>query len=495
MSRKALIIFFNIFFTSVCAYISMYFIAHYLGPTAVGKWGYVLSILGLFAFIGDFGFSKAHIKKISEGLDEAKCLGTFLRVKIVLLLLYSSILIIAVFVIKDLRNPKEMMYLFIFLLINQLLVQSSMFFKATFSGNLKMFKENIPIIIVNFIRTTLKIVFLFIFLNIVYVALGQLIGTIILIIIFIFIFRNKKIGSFDKKYFKIYLNFALPTILLTVITTIAVNIDKIMLKLFYDFQDVGFYYASQRIIRILLMLPISLNTILLPYFSKLHSNNKIKKIKEIAFKLEKYFIIFASITIMIILLNEDFIIMVLLGEKFIGIKPILNVLLFFSFLGIINQPFVIQFPATNNPKLGIFPTIQFNVLNILLNMYFIPQSIFGIKALGLGAQGAALATLISYAIHVVIIRYYTTKLTGSLVNFKNVLMIILSIIMFLIFKYVFEYFTFPGFLHLIITSFSIVIVFLGINLLLKTIDKKDLIVIKELINIKSLKKEIKEELK
>ena len=495
MSRKTLIIFLNIFLTSVCAYISMYFIAHYLGPTAVGKWGYVLSILGLFAFIGDFGFSKAHIKKISEGLDETKCLGTFLRIKGVLLILYLSILIIAFFVIKDLRNSKEMIYLFIFLLINQLLVQSSIFFTATLTGKIKMFRQYIPMIISNVITTILKVVFLFVFLNIVYIALGQLIGTIILIIIFIFMFRNKKIGSFDKEYFKKYLHFALPTMLLAIITTIAIHIDKIMLKLFYDFQDVGFYYASQRIIQILLMLPISLSNILLPYFSKLHSNNKIKKIKEITFKLEKYLIIFASISIMIILLNEDFIIKVLLGEKFIEIKPILNLLLYFSFLGIINQPFVIQFPATNKPKLGILPTIQFNVLNILLNMYFIPQSIFGIKVLGLGAQGAALATLISYSIHIVIIRYYTAKLTNSFVNRKNILMIILSIIMFLVFKFIFGYFEITGFLNLIISSFSIVIVFLGTNILLKTIDKKDLIVIKELLNIKSLKEEIKEEMK
>ena len=63
---------------------AMFVVARIVGPNVLGTVAFGLAFVSMFLFVSDLGLSSAHMKLISEGQDEAKCIGTFGRLKIIL---------------------------------------------------------------------------------------------------------------------------------------------------------------------------------------------------------------------------------------------------------------------------------------------------------------------------------------------------------------------------------------------------------------------------
>ena len=74
-------------------------VARIAGPGVLGTVAFGLAYVNMFTFVADLGFGTAHIKKLSEGKDEAKCIGTFSRIKIVLVVLYV-LFVVCFFIIQ-----------------------------------------------------------------------------------------------------------------------------------------------------------------------------------------------------------------------------------------------------------------------------------------------------------------------------------------------------------------------------------------------------------
>ncbi|MBE9593576.1 MAG: oligosaccharide flippase family protein, partial [Proteobacteria bacterium] len=74
---------------------------------------------------------------------------------------------------------------------------------------------------------------------------------------------------------KSYLVFALPVMLLSITSAIALNVDKVMLGYFWTFKEVGYYFSVQRIIMLLLAIPTAVGTVLFPTISEYHARNNV----------------------------------------------------------------------------------------------------------------------------------------------------------------------------------------------------------------------------
>ena len=96
-SRKVALLFVVENINAIIGWIALLFVARKMGASALGEFSYALSLVGGFTFLAFFGFRMAHVKRISEGLDLGKCIGTFLSIRIVLisfmLLVFSAVLI------------------------------------------------------------------------------------------------------------------------------------------------------------------------------------------------------------------------------------------------------------------------------------------------------------------------------------------------------------------------------------------------------------------
>ena len=77
-----------------------------MGAGALGEFSYAMSLVGGFTFIAFFGFRMAHVKRISEGLDLGKCIGTFFTIRVFLV----SIMILVFALFYWLWTAPEIMY-------------------------------------------------------------------------------------------------------------------------------------------------------------------------------------------------------------------------------------------------------------------------------------------------------------------------------------------------------------------------------------------------
>ena len=94
--KSALIVFTNIV-NAIFGYVTLFFISRYMSPWEYGIVGFAFGFVSLFNIFGTLGFNSAHIKRISEGKDLGKCIGTFLTIKVGLIVLMISVVLGAMF--------------------------------------------------------------------------------------------------------------------------------------------------------------------------------------------------------------------------------------------------------------------------------------------------------------------------------------------------------------------------------------------------------------
>ena len=96
-------------------------------PAALGTIAFTMSFLALFNIIADLGFSKAHVKRISEGKDLGTCIGTYAAIKLLLTGLMITVAVVAIYIWstffdKTFFNTTTESVLFIMMFYNHLMV-------------------------------------------------------------------------------------------------------------------------------------------------------------------------------------------------------------------------------------------------------------------------------------------------------------------------------------------------------------------------------------
>ena len=84
-SRKIALLFGAENINAIIGWIALLFVARKMGAEVLGEFSYAMSLVGGFTFLAFFGFRMAHVKRISEGLDLGKCIGTFLSIRLFLI--------------------------------------------------------------------------------------------------------------------------------------------------------------------------------------------------------------------------------------------------------------------------------------------------------------------------------------------------------------------------------------------------------------------------
>ncbi|MEW6070331.1 MAG: polysaccharide biosynthesis C-terminal domain-containing protein, partial [Candidatus Thermoplasmatota archaeon] len=212
--------------------------------------------------------------------------------------------------------------------------------------------------------------------------------------------------------------FALPYFAVTAIYIISINIDKVMLQLFWNSLEVGYYFSVQKITEFVIAISSAVGILLFPILSSYHVDNRIKELAELTRKAERYLsLVILPIAVFTIALAPQ-IIHVILSDEILPAVAVLQTLAVYALIVSINNPYWLQFGAIDRPKLGAKIAGTVALLNIILNAIFIPSSLFGIKLLGMRAFGAAVTTVISACIGVAISRFYVKKLTNTTTNPK-----------------------------------------------------------------------------
>jgi O-antigen/teichoic acid export membrane protein len=495
LARKSALIVLTRIITALFSVVSIYFVAHYMGPTPLGIIGYANGLVGLFS--SSIGFDTAHYKRASEGKDLGKCVGTYIVIKIILACFLISLIIGGIFVWKHFFGggfESQIELVIYIVLATTVIMNLSSIFLATFGARRETAKQEIPSIIAGFVRMPIIVTVAIASLGVLFLAGAYLIAQLVILMTAILLFRGYPIGKPSKEYLKSYTAFALPAAIGEFAIVFSTGIDKVMIQHFCSFEEVGFYVAIYQMIYFFMIIPGAVGTLLLPTISEYHSKKDFGNIKRVVHASERYLSMLILPIIVLIFIFSKSIILIILGETFLPSANILILLSFMLFFAATTRPYGVLIEGINRPiiagKINLFSCI----MNVLLNVVFIPEELGGIKLFGLGAVGAALAMLIAWIIRWMLFHISSYKLIKIKFNPRILLHFIAGILMGIILYTIKEAMVYH-LIYIIPLGLLGIGCYFGILHLLKEFKKEDLYYLLDVVNPKKMGKYVKKEIK
>ena len=501
IARKSALIMFSQIANAIIGYIGLKFIALFMDPWEYGVVGFAFGFVALFSIFGNLGFDQAHIKRVSEGKDLGRCISTFVIIKIILAGVLASLTFITVAIWKFVLNRgfessvhEQAVYIMIAYFVLFTITQTTI---STFNARKETAKSQLPHLLYNIIRIIATIIVALNGYGPIALAFTYLLGEIFHLIFSLILFKNYSIKNPSIEYVKDYSKFAFPMVIASASAIIMTNIDKVLIQLFWSSRQVGEYFASYNISRYLVFFSNALGLLLFPTISEYHAKKDLKKISLLIRNSERYLsmIVFPIIIIMVVLAES--IIHVMLSDKYLPAVRVLQILPFFALIEVFSRPYLAQLKGMNMPHIIRNRVLIMVIVNVFLNLLLIPKDIrnIGINLFGLGATGAAIATVISYIIGLIYSRYIAWKLTGFIGNIRIIIHAFSATIIGIILFNLNNMFYIDRWYHLLGFVMLGFCLYLCILFLLKEFTKDDLKFFLDIVNIKKMFRYIKEELR
>ena len=417
IARKSTLILISMITVSLLGYLGLFFIYRYGLDYEYGVVAFAMAYVGLFSYMTNLGLSRAHIKHVSEGKDLGTCIGTYIVIKISLICIMVAVLLGSILFWKyilgrgfESSQHEIVIYLMV---VFYVMLELANIANHTFSARRETAKERISTIFDPVIRIPIIIMVAIFSLGVFALAGAYILGMAAFVIVSMVLFRGYPIKKFDKSLFRSYYIFALPLIVSGALGTVMRNIDKVMIQLFWESESVGYYFGVERIISVLLLVPTAVTTLLFPTMSEYHGKNnlgEIRKLSRVSFRYVSMIVV--PCAVLLILLSKP-ILYLFSWSLALNATILLQIMALYAFFTTFSRLSFNEIMAVGRPgvvaKIGIIASLT----NIFLNILLIPKDIktFGIKLLGLGAVGAAWATLISAIITFVLLSIASYKIT------------------------------------------------------------------------------------
>jgi hypothetical protein len=90
LGRKSVVLFFGTGLASTFGFVTTILIARWLGPDALGILGFSMGLVGMLTAFLLPGLNQAHQKRVAEGGDLGRCMGTMAALQLVIQMGRSS---------------------------------------------------------------------------------------------------------------------------------------------------------------------------------------------------------------------------------------------------------------------------------------------------------------------------------------------------------------------------------------------------------------------
>lgn len=361
---------------------------YYLSPEEYGKTSMFLLAQTLLIYVIYLGFDQAFTREFYEYKDKHRLLGNALIVPLVSaiflivgMVLFAPTISQLLFASSKYVGAVNLLALSVIFLIFErfILLYIRMENQAlTFSLYTILIKLAILIFTVLFL-----ILFKPVFITVVYGTLvGQIIGDFILIISHLKLldFRTVK---FDFKLVKSLAKFGIPVVIATFIYSLFVVIDKLFLRYFTDFSQLGLYTAAFKIASALLILQVSFSNFWIPTAYEWYQQKK--PIKYYKFVSDSMMLAISLLFIALLLSKE--LILIILSPAYSEAKYIFPFLCFYPLMVTASETTNLGIVFSKKSYLNIVVSLLALVVSIGLNIWLTPL---------LGAIGTAIATGTAY---------------------------------------------------------------------------------------------------
>ena len=394
----------------IAGFITLLMIARYMEDAAYsyGVVVFAIGYLGTWKVITSF-FRKAHIKRVSEGKDLGRCLGTYIAGKIALTVLYLMVVIIGVVAFRSYFESREHIDVILVLTLYMVFEIGMDIFVATYEARKEIAKIEIGKLIFAIIRMVALMIALYFGLSISGLVATYFAGIWVQIAFYIIMFKGYPIRRPSLTLMKSYIRFSIPILLAGMFTMgLDTYIGRIFVQLFWGSKDLSHYFAAWRLVYYPTV-AFLVAMLLFPTFSKFHSKKLYSRISHYTHKAEKYiaFITVPSSIVLIIFTRQ--IVLILLSDELLLAVPMVRILAISCLFTALNIPYISQIIGTDRPWIYTLIVFIQVFLNVLILIILVPGSIFGINLAGMRGTGAAVAALVSSITAFILVRFVVRK--------------------------------------------------------------------------------------
>lgn len=369
-------------------------IARYLGPAGYGDLSFALSLVAIMSAVGALGLDTFIIRELlKEPQNQKEILGTALglRMGVNLLLIPLTVgIYLSFYSLSD--NPGEPLTWIIVLLATVSFFKSfnviDSYFQSQVQSKFVVQVQNVCL----FVSAALKIGLVILGFSLTWIVGAFLVESILLAIGLIYIYQKRNDAiltwTFNRKRATGLLSKSFPLILSAVMISIYMKIDQVMLKEMLGSKAVGVYGAAANLSEAWFFIPVAIVTSVFPAIINARNTNVARYKKRLVNLYDLLVLITLPVAIVVTFLAND-ITSIVYGVGFEGSGTILAIHIWsgvFVFLGSASSQYLLAEGYTN---ISFYRTAVGAIINVALNLVLIPEY---------GGAGAAIATLIAYAI-------------------------------------------------------------------------------------------------
>jgi O-antigen/teichoic acid export membrane protein len=391
--------------TSLGTFFLLPIITKTLGAYDYGLWAQINITVSLISPLALMGLSMGFVRFLSSETDEKiikEAVYSILFLVTVSGLLASLLLYIAAEPLATFgfRDPEATYYIQIgsFLILSNVIESISLIYFRVFR-QIKRFSY------LTLFEASAKLLFILVLLKLQYGLFGVIAATLIiqgLIFIISTLIIILQMGFFIPKFthIKEYLRFSLPLTPTALIRWVTESSDRYLVTYFLGLGSVGVYSAACSIGNLIQLLVSPLQLILLPEISKLFDENKIDQVRIYMSHSLRYFLLITIPAVFGISALAKPLLGVFTTEDFLSGWFVIPIIALSGLLAGIFQIFVNVIFLVKETRYITYINIVAAVSNVLLNLLLIPS---------IGIGGAAISTLISYFLMIVLCIYVSMK--------------------------------------------------------------------------------------
>ncbi|MDP9052395.1 MAG: flippase [Acidobacteriota bacterium] len=375
-------------------------VARYLGPAGFGSLSFALAFVALFATITTLGLEGIVVREVLKGgADTHEILGTTLALRMVGGLAAVGLCIGTLKLIEPHdRQALVLVSILSLTLVFQAFDTIDSYFQSQVRSKITVWAKNLAFLIFAGVRVWLIVrkapVWSFAAASAGEIALGA-VG----LVIGYHLSGGRMLGwQVRKERATLLLKQSWPLLFSGLAIMIYMRIDTVMLKVMQGNFSVGLYSAATRVSEVWYFIPTAIVSSVSPAIMRAKDNPALFHSR--MRKLFSLMTLTACVVGTIMALCSHAIIEILYKSSYSGAAPVLAVHVWasvFVFLGVAQSPWDL---SKNLLTLSLYRTVAGAVINILLNIYLIPRY---------SAMGAAIATVISYAVSGVFANAFSAK--------------------------------------------------------------------------------------
>lgn len=402
----------------IAKFLSFFYImytARYLGAAGFGILSFALAFTGMFGVFADLGLSTLTVREVARDKSLAsKYLTNIGAMKIILVIITFGLVAL---IINLLGYPQQTIKVVYLVALSVIFNAFSGMFYSIFQAFEKMEYASLGQILSSVLMLGGVILAINQGFSVVGFASLYLIASVIILGYSLIILRWKFVNptlietswkmKIDWNFWKPTIKEALPFGLSAVFVTIYFWIDTIMLSLMKGDAVVGLYNAAYRFVYVLLFIPAAYFSSIYPIMSKFYKTSK----DSLRFSYEKslkYILIIAFPIAIGVSFFADKIILLIFKAEFAPSIPALQILVWAVFFSYLAHATLYTLNSINRQIIYTKITFLAMVLNVVLNLIFIPILSF---------VGASMTTLFTEFIGFSLMFYYLKRYFGNSIRY------------------------------------------------------------------------------